>query len=250
MSVFYKKTLNPSYFKNFKFDKSIRRKILKIVDNFIKESDLNIPVTDIRLTGSLANFNYNKFSDLDIHIITKFSEISGDTDVVKEALNGLRFVWNLRHNIFIRGHEVEMYFEDEGEAHISTGVYSLKFDKWIKKPKYDPPQKIDEQLLSNKEFYYIDLINRLVDRLNRANTKDEIRLIYKKGKILKDKIVKIRKEALTKSGEFALENLLFKRLRSKHVIDKLIDLINSAYDKFFMESLSFNNTLKRIVSNM
>lgn len=250
MNSFYKQTLSPLYWKDNKFDPKVRRKILKIVQNFLNESGLNIPVLDVRLTGSLANYTYNKFSDLDTHIITDFSKISKDVDVVKEALNGLRFVWNLRHNIFIKGHEVEMYFEDKDDVHISSGLYSLKDNKWIKEPKYDPPENIDENLLSIKEYYYIDAINRLIDRLNQTNDKEDIKLIYKKGNQLKDKIVKIRKEALKEKGEFALENLLFKRLRNKHILEKLIDLINNAYDKFFIESLTYNKiTNKLLVGN-
>jgi len=170
--------------------------------------------------------------------------------VVKEALNGMRFVWNLRHNIYIKGHEVEMYFEDQDEVHISTGVYSLLNNDWVKEPKHNPPDNIDENLLSLKEFYYMDLINRLVNNLNTATSKEDIKLVYKKANMIKKKIMKIRSEALKLKGEFALENLLFKRLRSKHVIEKLVDLINGAYDKFFIEGLSFNNTSKKLITNL
>jgi len=250
MDYFYKKTLSPIYWKDNKFDPRVRRKILKIVKDFLDDSELDIPVLDIRLTGSLANFNYNKFSDLDTHIITDFKKISSEVDVVKEALNGMRFVWNLRHDIYIKGHEVEMYFEDKDEIHISSGVYSLLNDEWVKEPKYNPPEKIDEDLLSLKEFYYIDLINRLVNRLNTSTDKKEIKLIYKKANNVKKKIMKVRNEALKKKGEFAIENLLFKRLRNKHVLEKLIDLINGAYDRFFMEKLEFNTTLKRLAGDL
>lgn len=247
MDYFYKKTLSPMYWKDGKFDKNVRRKILKIVNNFIEESELHIPVLDIRLTGSLANYNYNKYSDLDTHIITDFKKISKDVDVVKEALNGMRFVWNLKHNIYIKGHEVEMYFEDQDEVHISTGVYSLLNQDWVKEPKHNPPDNIDENLLSLKEFYYIDLINRLVNNLNSATSKDDIKLVYKKANMIKKKIMKIRSEALKLKGEYALENLLFKRLRSKHVLEKLVDVINGAYDKFFMESLCYNKLANKFL---
>lgn len=250
MDYYYKKTLSPTYWKDGKFDPKVRRKILKIVNDFLKRSELDIPVLDIRLTGSLANFTYNKYSDLDTHIITDFKKISSDVDVVKEALNGMRFVWNLKHNIYIRGHEVEMYFEDKDEVHISSGVYSLLNDEWVKKPTYTPPEKIDDDLLSLKEFYYIDLINRLVNNLNSATSKDEIKIIYKKANLVKEKIMKVRAEALKKKGEFALENLLFKRLRNKHVLEKLMDLINGAYDKFFIEGLTFNNISKKLIADL
>lgn len=240
MEPLYKKELNPSFWNNNTFNRGIRRKILKIVDNFLKEFEYNIEIDDIRLTGSLANFNYNSFSDLDIHIITDFKKISKDKDIVKEALDGKRFVWNLRHNIFIKGHEIELYFEDINEPHISTGIYSLKNNKWVKKPVYNPPKNVDKILLNTKVNFYTDIVNRMGHLLNETNDKEDIKLIHKKSKKLKDKIVKVRKEALKKEGEFALENLLFKRLRNNNIIEKLINIINLSYDKFFMESLSFN----------
>lgn len=246
MSIFYKEDLNPNFWLNRKFDSKIRRKILKIVDNFIKDSELKIPVLDIRLTGSLANYTYNKYSDLDVHIITDFKEISKDVQVVKDALDGKRFVWNLKHNIFLKGHEIELYFEDKNETHIASGIYSLLKDKWVKEPSYNPPGDIDVNELKQKESFYSDLVNRLSNKLQETLDKQEIKLIHNKAKLLKDKIIKIRKEALKNKGEFALENLLFKKLRNTGIIEKIMNIINNSYDKFFMESLAFNSTVKKI----
>ena len=51
-------------------------------------------------------------------------------------------LWNKNHDIFIKGFEVEVYVQDSNEPHYSTGVYSVKYDRWDTKPsKVDP--KID-----------------------------------------------------------------------------------------------------------
>jgi predicted nucleotidyltransferase len=250
MNPFYKETLNSNFWNREKFDNKVRNKILKIVDNFVKESEMNIPVLDVRLTGSLANYTYNKYSDLDIHIVTHFQEINKDKKIVKDALDGKRFVWNLRHNIFIRGHEIELYFEDKDEEHIASGIYSLKNDTWVRKPKYNPPGGIDVGELKEKETFYTDLVNRLYQRLGETAQKDELKLIHNKAKKIKDKIVKIRGEALKNEGEFALENLLFKKLRNTGIIERIINVINLSYDKFFMESLTFNKTLNKVLSHI
>jgi predicted nucleotidyltransferase len=71
--AFYKKILNPTYWKDKTFDKHVREKILNIVVDFIREVDLRVPIKDVTLTGSLANYNYNKYSDLDVHIILDFT---------------------------------------------------------------------------------------------------------------------------------------------------------------------------------
>lgn len=247
MESIYKRKLNPSYWKNGSFNKKIRKKILKIVADFLKEIDLNVPIIDIVLTGSLSNYNYNKYSDLDTHVIIDFEKINSDKELVKEMLDGKRFVWNLRHNIFLNGHEVEIYFEDKDEPHISSGIYSLLKNHWVKKPKYNPPSNIDTEQLEKKINFYTNLVQRMYSLLEQSDNKEDYKLIHNKAKKLKDKIIKIRKEALQKKGEFALENLIFKRLRNNDVIEKIINIINLSYDKFFMESLSFNKTVSKFL---
>ena len=236
MEPLYKDKLHPQYLQNNKFYKTVRDKIIKIVLDFIEEVKLNATIRDITLTGSLANFNYNKYSDLDVHIILNFEKVNADVSLVRDALDGKRFIWNLRHNIFLKGHEVELYFQDASDPHYATAIYSILRDKWIKEPVYDPPQGVDQKEIERKAYYINDTINRMVKTLNETKDKKEIQLINKKAKLIKDKIIKIRKEALAERGEFAFENLLFKRLRNEGVVEKIIDIINLSYDKLFMES--------------
>ena len=96
-------------------------------------------IYDITLTGSNSNYNYNEYSDLDVHVLIDFKDINEDEKLVKKALDGPRFVWNLRHNVNLRGHDVEMYMQDKDEPHVASGLYSLKDNKWITEPSYDPP---------------------------------------------------------------------------------------------------------------
>lgn len=250
MDPIYKNKLNPKFWSNKKFDTKIRFKILKIVNDFLESLDnMSIPIYDIRLTGSMANFNYNKHSDLDIHIITKFKEINKDIKLVKEALNDKRFIWNLNHDICIRGHEVELYFEDKGEVHIATGIYSVLREKWVKQPIYSPPANIDKDRLKQKTMYVSDIVNRMSKKLRETKDKRDIKMIYNRSILLKDKVMKVRREALEANGEFAFENLLFKKLRNSGVIEKLLGIINGSYDKFFMESLLFNKTLQGVLKD-
>jgi hypothetical protein len=236
MEQIYKKTLSPLYWEKNKFNKEVRDKILKIVLDFLKEVDLDAPIKDVTLTGSLANFNYNKYSDLDVHIILNFTKINSDIDIVRDALDGKRFIWNLRHNIFLKGHEVELYFQHVDDPHYATAIYSILRDKWLKPPVYDPPQNINIEEIQKKAFYIEDNINRMEKALNETSEKKTIQLINKKAKLIKDKIIKVRKDALSQKGEFAFENLLFKKLRNDGVIEKIISIINLSYDKMFLES--------------
>jgi hypothetical protein len=45
----------------------------------------------------------------------------------------------------------------------------------------------------------------------------------------------MRKEGLSRSGEFSVENLVFKKLRNEGYIEKIIELISKAYTNIYNE---------------
>ena len=232
---FYHKTLNTNFWKDGVFDPRVREKLLSIVWDFVCSDEQCPVVDDVQLTGSLANYNYTKFSDLDVHILIDFSNINKDVDLVKKAFDGKRFVWNTRHNIMIRGHEVELYYQDTNEPHIASGLYSLMDDKWIKKPKYNPPE-VDERDVIKKSSTIADSIDRIHDITNKELSPTEAKKWYNVGKKLKNKIQTMRRSGLAKHGEFAIENLAFKELRNTGKIKTLIDTIATMYDKIYSEN--------------
>jgi hypothetical protein len=244
---FYNDDLNPSFWtkrKNksgkveWKFDQRVRRKLLRIAKDFFdKFSDIlkQKDIVDIQLTGSLSNYNYTPLSDLDVHIIVNLEGIDDDNPkILKSALDGIRFVWNLRHDIKIRGYDVELYVQDEKEPHSASGLFSLLNDEWIKTPVFDPPE-IDE-LDVNKKFesmaYEIDQIHT---KLTVTTLPSNAKKLYKRGIKIKEKIQKMRKESLRDDGEFSIGNLAFKKLRNEGYIEKLIETISEAYNKIYTE---------------
>ena len=91
----------------------ITERLLKIANDFIKELGLDkFIIQDIVLTGSLANYNWSKYSDYDLHIILDFSQVDENVDLVDKYLNSQKTLWNRNHTIIINGHEVEIYFQD------------------------------------------------------------------------------------------------------------------------------------------
>ena len=121
---------------------SIVKRLIKIVEDFIEGLDVEQPIAveDIRLTGSLANYNWSKYSDVDLHIVVDFSSIDEDEALVKAFFDNARMRWNDRHDIKIYGHEVEIYVENINEDHRSSGIYSIMEDEWIVEPD---PQKVE-----------------------------------------------------------------------------------------------------------
>ena len=47
--------------------------------------------------------------------------------------------------------------------------------------------------------------------------------------------MKARKAGLSASGEFSIENLVFKKLRSEGEFEKLINIISAFYDKIYSQ---------------
>ena len=233
-SNYYNDTLHPQFWDEFEFKEDVLKPILKIVDDFVKDDAHISPemVEDVQLTGSLANYNYSEYSDLDVHILLDFADINKDEEIVKRALDGKRFIWNLRHDIKFNGHEVELYFQDINEPHVASGLFSLSGNRWIKKPKYEQPE-VDHEDVVKKANSFKKELDLLADVLDNISDEKEFSLINRRAKKLKEKIMKMRKEGLAGKGEFSVENLAFKTLRNDQTIARLNELIIKSYDLMF-----------------
>jgi predicted nucleotidyltransferase len=108
---------------NNKLKPKIKDVLLEIAKKVLEELEEDIEISDIVLTGSMANYTYNEASDLDLHIVFDFGQINKDKKLVKKALDCNKYVWNMRHDIFLKNHEVELYYQDINEPHAATGMY-------------------------------------------------------------------------------------------------------------------------------
>jgi len=233
---FYKSQLNPSFWKENQFDPNIREKLLKIANEMYASLNLDAPIKDIQLTGSLANYNWTDKSDLDVHILIDFKDIDENIDLVKKAIDGLRFIWNLRHNIVIRKHDVELYVQDFNEPHVASGLFSLLNNEWIKVSKNNPPD-LDLNDVEKKFYGIVNDIDQLENLLGSSSItqdKDPDEL-YRHALKIKDKMLRARREGLAREGEFSVENLVFKKLRNEGYIEKIINLISRSYEKIYNE---------------
>lgn len=231
---FYQESLNKSFWQDSQFDPEIREKLLTIADDFYEDLDVDIPIVDVQLTGSLANYNWTKYSDLDVHVIMDLSKINEDVELVKKALDGLRLMWNQRHPVVIRGHDVELYAQDINQLHLASGLYSLLKGEWLRKPVYDPPT-VDPKDVSRKVEAYGTEIDEMKNQLKLA-TPTEAQYIMSRAAALKKKISRARDEKLAaKGGEFSVENLVFKQMRNNGMYGDLIDIRAEAYGKIYSE---------------
>ena len=204
----------------------VRQTLIDIANEFIEFLGLPIFVSDITMTGSLANYNWSKFSDIDLHVMYDFDESGEDKELIKELFKLKKTLFNSTHDITVKGYEVELYVQDLNESHFSTGVYSVLFNEWIEEPSKEEV-KIDEERLQEKVDSWMEKIDTLLDSVEDEDLDQALETIDK----FKDQLKKYRSCGLESEGEYSYENLVFKFLRRNGYIQKLFDFTNELMDK-------------------
>ncbi len=202
----------------------IRKTLLEITDNFIEFLGIEFFIHDVVLTGSLANYNWSEYSDVDLHILVDYKETGYDLSLLKEFFDSKKNLWNKNHDIKIKNYDVELYVQDVDEKHTSSGVYSVLNNEWLIKPEKMNPKIDDRKILDKGEEY-----GKKIDLLLKKSSKGID--VTKEIDQLKDKIKKFRKSGLDKGGEYSYENLTFKLLRRNGYIEKLLTTKSKFTDK-------------------
>ena len=233
-----KRHLNPKFWKDGKLDSRIRIKLLDIADDFIEFLGVNwVKPEDIIITGSLANFNWNKeYSDIDLHILLDYTKVDKRTDFVSKYFYSQKKLWNEEHkNLKIFGFPIEVYVQDVNEEHNSSGVYSLEKNDWITEPERDrlAKKKVKKGTIRKEVSRYTELIDSLVNDYKQYKSDDyKLRKISEKAERLFDEIKTGRKKGLDKDkSEISEGNIIFKCLRRLGYIEKLLKIITLTYDK-------------------
>jgi len=209
-NVAYNRELSPVAWSDNKLKLPVRVALLKAAKFFTDYLDIpNFRVIDVVLTGSMANYNYTKYSDFDLHVVTSYADLECD-DLAEAFYRAKKSIWNDKHDITIGGHDVELYVEDVEQPPVSAGMYSLLQDRWIKQPDYSPPG-IDDRAVNLK---VADLVKQIDVAVDQADDPEDIYRIT-------DKLRKMRRTGLDTTGEFGVENLTFKVLRNLGYLDKL-----------------------------
>jgi predicted nucleotidyltransferase len=244
-SFFSKDELNSKIWdENKKLRKEVREKLLQTANEFIDFIGVPILLEDIIFTGSLANYNWSEYSDIDLHVVCDFIQFS-DTELslYEELFKVKKTIFNTNHDIKIFGYEVELYVQNASEAHFSSGVYSVLYDEWEVEPEKED-SNIDTKLLKSKINHWKSQIDTVINNASEKDI-DEAREYIKK---FKEKLKKYRSSGLKKDGEYSYENLVFKYLRRSDYLDKLFNLENQLLDKelsLMEQKLDFLLNLKK-----
>jgi len=210
--VVYHDTLNPKLWENNKLITEVRYKLMAIAMHFAKF--LNVPklnLRDITISGSNAAYGYAESSDLDLHLVV---DMPVGQSELGELYTAKKNEYNFTHDIKIKGIDVELYVQDVQQPHRSAGIYSVLNDRWLSKPKHQPPTIRDADV-TKKARNYSSRINQAM-RSNDLNTCKETM----------SEIRRLRQAGLEQGGEYSVENLAFKLLRARGKIDKFRRYIN------------------------
>lgn len=219
--------LNPDIWyydgESYKMKPEIRISLLDIVKDYTDFIDVELDVDDVTLTGSLSNFNWSEFSDVDLHILTDFED---KDPLLKKYLDSRRIIWNSLRSVTTKGFDVEIYVQDNNEPHFASGVYSVLYNEWIVEPKQEEVS-IDSKKILSKAKNWMSQIDKIENNSKRGNPEEVLKDIDR----FKSKIKKYRGSGLEDKGEYSYENLTFKFLRRNEYLKKLNDVRNSLIDK-------------------
>jgi predicted nucleotidyltransferase len=223
-----KDQLNPDIWENEKLKPEIKSNLVKIGKDFFKTLELpaNIKLKDILFVGSLANYNWSKFSDIDLHLVVDFSEFKEDEDFIKSFFDAQKNLFNSKHDIEVKGYPVEVYVQDVAEKLHAGAIYSVPRDKWVLKPDATK-LKIDKKLIKRK-------VQRIFDKLKSIKKDYELKAfqtVIDKTEALKADIKEMRQSGLEKGGEYSIENLVFKVLRRTDFMELLDSYKIKSYDQ-------------------
>ena len=218
-----------------KLNSRIRLKLLDIADDFWEYVNLTwVKPSGIILTGSICNFNWSQYSDIDLHLIVDFDEIDEKIEFVKDYLDSKKNEWNNEHSgLQIMGYPVELYVQNLGEMPESNGIYDLEENDWIREPNPDDIKSIGLNKFSIKEkaAKIMTIIDDMYDALASTDDSHKIEQMGDDASYLWKKVKEMRKSSLEKNGESGSGNIVYKILRRTGYLDRLWKLSNVVYDK-------------------
>jgi hypothetical protein len=209
--------LNPAIWQNGELRPGVREGFMKIAEKFYEFLEVQTPILDVILIGSNANYNWTKYSDIDLHVVINYMEVGDNLHMTKEYLHLKKALWNHNFPLKYKGINIELYAQDMNEdLHSSVGIYSVAHGKWVSRPKADLVY-IDDAAIQQKAAPFVYEIENLEE--DHPQVEQRIKEILMRLK-------RLRQTGLEAEGEYSVENLAFKYIRNKGLIDRLKELMH------------------------
>ena len=209
--------LNPDIWEEGHLRPDVRVALLKIAKEYYRFLDIDVTLMDVIITGSQANYNYTKYSDLDLHLVVPYEKVQCDM-AIDELFKTKRDLWRSTHDISVHGVPVELYAEDVEEP-VTGATYSIVRGEWLRQPV-----PINASYDKKEVMRLVELWERIIDKAIATNSLEVC-------KSVKDLLKTFRQAGLDKTGEMNPANLAFKSLRNDGYVGKLIDAIRKLKDR-------------------
>jgi hypothetical protein len=221
-----KNNLHPEFWVDNVLSDDISRRLEQISRDIIESMKIEVEIIDITITGSIASYNWHDLSDIDLHLILSFKDINEDFELVKKMLDQSRINWNKTHEIMVKGHEVELYFQDSDETHKSNGVWSILSESWV-----DEPDKVSPELDLRNTEKKAEMIAKSIDYVSELFSNGDYAEAHAYASKIKLKVSRMRSDGLSREGTYSPENMAFKMLRNSKYLEILSNLKIEAYDQ-------------------
>jgi hypothetical protein len=209
--------LNPALWQGEDLLPDVKSALVKIAEDFKKYIDIPFDVEDLVITGGQVSYYYTKHSDLDLHLVVDFNSVDCDREAA-ELFDTKRLLYKNRYSITVKGIPVELYVEDERYPAVSSS-YSLVSNDWLKRPT------IQNDTIDLKEIERMSAVwQKIID--TSLASKD-----IKTAKKTLDLLRNYRKLGLKQTGEYGVQNLVYKTLRNSKTLEKLITFIDDMHEK-------------------
>jgi hypothetical protein len=209
--------LNPLLWQGEELRPEVKMALLKIARDFVEYVEVPFKVKDLVLTGSQLGYYYTKHSDLDLHIIVDFNTVDCDREAA-ELFDTKRLLYKKQYDISIHGVPVEVYIEDSNFPAVSA-TYSLGGGGWQVKPD-SQPQEIDREEIIRMSKIWSTVIGKAIESNDLKTGRKTIKMLRN-----------YRKLGLKQTGEYGIENLVYKTLRNSKIIEKLMKMIGDLHDQ-------------------
>jgi len=204
-------TLHPALWKDGKLDPLVRERLLAMAELFLLDTGFgDLDVKEIVFAGSMAGYLYHSRSDVDVHVSVDGSPITTDLKLLFQLFNARSDDWNADYDLRMRGHDVELFILDQRSPEGSDGVYSLREDRWIRKPS-PPTNIVEREVVLADVTRYANEFEGLRTRFSADPQNFDCREFKLYRRALKDYRAK---QGFQKSGEHSVGNLAYKALRN------------------------------------
>ena len=61
---------------NYKIRPEVREKLLEISNQFISFLGVDVVISDLIIIGSLVNYNWSEYSDIDLHVVVDYDKFA------------------------------------------------------------------------------------------------------------------------------------------------------------------------------